>query len=70
MKKLILIVLIAAACFTSFGCDNSTQTWDERMQRYALIQDIQNKQIADDWDVIWLADHNSRLTYWHPYVGW
>ena len=42
---------------------------EQRLSRLQMIQDIQTRQMVDDWDTIWLTDHVSYLSQWHGYVG-
>jgi hypothetical protein len=50
------------------------QNWDEgiidtkadRWNRINLIRDIEDRGFRDDLDMIFLADHSTGLTEWHP----
>ena len=68
MKKL-LIVLVLLLGGAMIGCDGMIQTSRERQLRNKQIRDVQYRQLVDDWDTLWLYEHNSRLTEWHPRVG-
>ena len=41
----------------------------ERHARMSLINDIQARQLQDDWDYIWLYDRSSHLSRWHARAG-
>ena len=45
---------------------------DDRSQRWArfnLSRDINDRELQDDFDMIFLLDRNSYLTQWHPSTG-
>ena len=47
------------------GCGAGVvRTQAERMNVYRQTLDMDLRQIADDWDTIWLADRQYRLTRW------
>jgi hypothetical protein len=66
MKTAILLVLLLAVTLT--GCTVMESPAD-RGRRYANITEMNLRMMGDDWDTIWLYDHNSRLSRWHPYLG-
>jgi hypothetical protein len=66
MKTAILLVLILAVTLT--GC-TVMETPAQRCRRYGNVSELYLRMVGDDWDSIWLYDHNSRLSQWHPYVG-
>lgn len=41
----------------------------EREHRLGLINDIQARQLQDDWDYFWLYDRSSNLTRWQARAG-
>ncbi len=41
----------------------------DRKARISLINDIQARQLQDDWDYIWLYDRSSHLSYWQTRAG-
>lgn len=51
------------------GCTGMVDSSSERYRRYEQIEDINRRQLVDDWDYLWLNEKNSRLTQWHPRVG-
>lgn len=54
--------------FPTDRCPGVIDSSTDRVIRTSMIDDVQDRQIVDDWDYIWLYDHESRLTYWHPTV--
>lgn len=62
MRKIVVFSLVAAAAFCSSGCDGVVKTWEDRKLTYKQVNDMDMRQIADDWDKIWLADRQYRLT--------
>jgi len=67
MKKLILL-LVLLGVLTSTGC-TLTETAAERRRRTYQITNLQMRMMVEDWDYIWLYDHNTQMTQWHPWVG-
>ncbi len=63
MRKLAILGLFVAAAFVS-GCAGVVKTQEDRDNTYAQVMDMDARQIADDWDAIWLADRQYRLTRW------
>jgi hypothetical protein len=66
MKTAILLMLILAVTLT--GC-TVMETPTQRCQRHGSITELNLRMMGDDWDSIWLYDHNSQLSRWHPYIG-
>lgn len=52
-------------------CDGSTlvETACERQARIAMQTNLNCREALEDWDYFWLNERTSRLTQWHPYVG-
>jgi hypothetical protein len=49
----------------SAGCGPGVvKTSAERMNTYRQTLDLDMRQLADDWDTLWLADRQYRLTRW------
>ena len=65
MRKWMLYAIVAVGAAASSGCHGVVKTWDDRKYTYEQILDMDTRQIADDWDKIWLADRQYRLTRWH-----
>ncbi len=49
----------------SAGCATVTKTPAEVRNTYKQELDLDMRQIADDWNMIWLADRQYRLTRWY-----
>jgi hypothetical protein len=71
MKKLMMILLLTAfllpgLCALS-GCDygGMVLTAQDRNQRLARDFDMDNRQLIEDWDYLWLIDEPSQLTIWY-----
>lgn len=64
MRTLALLGLLAgivALC----GCEGVVKNFDERMNQYGQTLDMDTRQLVDDWDYLWLADRQYRMTRWH-----
>jgi hypothetical protein len=68
MKKLLLALALLVGSL-AIGCNLPT-TAHERAVRYENIVGLQGRMVNDDWDAIWLMERNTRLSRWHPRVGW
>lgn len=47
------------------GCAGVVRTPEERANVFRKSVDMDLKQLADDWDTLWLQDRQYRLTRWH-----
>lgn len=64
MRKLaILVAGLLGVAVT--GCNGVVKNYDERMNTYGQALDMDLRQMVDDWDKVWLADRQYRLTRWH-----
>lgn len=66
MRACLLFGLLIGVLTVLGGCGRGVvKTKAERWNAYreALHMDI--RQMADDWDTLWLADRQYRLTRWH-----
>jgi outer membrane lipoprotein-sorting protein len=68
MKKLLVLCLLVIGGMFMNGCTVS-ETVSERHRRIAQITNLQMKMAVEDWDYIWLYDHNIRMNTWHTYIG-
>jgi hypothetical protein len=64
MRKWIFIGLLAAGALAT-GCTTVTKTPRENVDNFRSITELDMREIGDDWNLIWLADRQSRLTRWH-----
>jgi hypothetical protein len=60
-----IVLALGAGILMLAGCHGMVDTYEERENRYAEILDRDLRQFADDWDAVWLADRQYRLTRWH-----
>jgi hypothetical protein len=69
MKKLLIamIAMIVLSC-ALVGC-TSYETPIQHGQRLWLQEDVQSRQMVQDFDSFWLFDHPSRLTLWAGQTG-
>jgi hypothetical protein len=64
MRKCVLLTLIfGLSVFAGCGA-GVVKTPDERMNTYRQVLNMDMRQLADDWDTLWLADRQYRLTRW------
>ena len=64
MRKSVLFGLLVSLSGL-WGCGAGVvKTPAERMNTYRQVLDLDLRQIADDWDTIWLADRQYRMTRW------
>ena len=61
-KLLILVAIVGLASIAGCGVTRSSQEI-RNVNMQALDMDM--RQIVDDWNMLWLADRQSRLTRWH-----
>jgi hypothetical protein len=63
MRKWAFLGLVAAAWAVA-GCNGVVKNYDQRMNTYGQVLDMDTRQLVDDWDKFWLADRQYRLTRW------
>lgn len=63
MRKCLLLLLVAAASMV--GCATVTKTPEENLAATRAVTELDLRQMADDWNLLWLVDRQSRLTKWH-----
>jgi len=64
MRIWLFLGLLAAVALAG-GCATLTLTPGESMANYRSIVDTDLHAMADDWNSIWFADRQTRLTRWH-----
>lgn len=64
MWKWMLIGLLAGVALTT-GCATVSKTPAENLNNTRSIVELDMREMADDWNLIWLTDRQSRLTRWH-----
>ena len=66
MKKLLMAMILLSIVLV--GCTTS-ETPIQHGQRLWLQEDVQARQMVEDFDMFWLFDRPSRLTQWHGQTG-
>jgi len=66
MKKLLIAMILLSSVLV--GCTTS-ETPIQHGQRLWLQEDVQSRQMVEDFDMFWLFDHPSRLTMWNEQLG-
>lgn len=66
MKKLLIAMILLSSVLV--GC-TTDETALQHGQRLWLQEDVQSRQMVEDFDMFWLFDHASRLTQWHGQTG-
>ncbi len=64
MYKLLWLGLLVGLGMLA-GCATVSKTPEENLTTQRQIAELDLRQVADDWNLIWLADRQSRLTRWH-----
>ena len=63
MRKWIFLGLLAGLAAAA-GCATVSKTPEENLYTYRAINELDMREITDDWNLIWLADRQCRLTRW------
>lgn len=63
MRNWLLLGLLASLALAG-GCATVTKTGPENMATFKRNVEFEARQIADDWNLIWMADRQCRLTRW------
>ncbi len=69
MQKRIVMGLLASAALSalalSTGCATLTMTAKEDQNQIKDSWNTDLHAMADDWNMIWMTDHQTTLTRWH-----
>lgn len=65
MRVLICLGGLVLAGMLTSGCATVTKTAEESTMNINQIADLDARQVAEDWNSIWFAEHQTRLTRWH-----
>ncbi|MFO0840404.1 MAG: hypothetical protein U1D55_18000 [Phycisphaerae bacterium] len=65
MRRTIWVTGLILGLLSLNGCNTPTKTFAERVNTYNEVMESDFEQLADDWDLIWLADRQYRLSRWH-----
>lgn len=60
-----LIIGLTVAVAAAAGCATVTQTPSENQASVKAVTELDLRQMADDWNLMWLVDRQSRMTRWH-----
>jgi hypothetical protein len=64
MRKGVLFGILIGLSFLA-GCTSGVvKTGPERVNSFRHSADMDFRQIADDWDTLWMVDRQTRLTPW------
>ena len=63
MRKWFLLGLLAGLSFAA-GCATVTMTPEQNQANTAQIWELEMRQLADDWNLIWMTNRPNRLTRW------
>jgi hypothetical protein len=64
MRMWLLLGLLAGLALAT-GCATVTRTPEENSANVRSVLELDMREMADDWNLIWLADRQGRLTRWH-----
>lgn len=63
MRALMILGLLVGLTFLA-GCATMTQSSADVRNTYSRVCEYDMRQLADDWNRMWLLDRPSRLTRW------
>lgn len=64
MRMWLLLGLLAGLALAT-GCATVTMSAQENRASVRSVLELDMREMADDWNMIWLADRQNRLTRWH-----
>ena len=64
MRMWPLLGLLAGLALAT-GCATVTKSPEENVANVRSVLELDMREMADDWNMIWLADRQNRLTRWH-----
>jgi hypothetical protein len=64
MRTLAFLVLLVGLSLLA-GCQTVAKSPEEVRRSYRQQLDLDMRGIADDWNLIWLADRQHRFTKWY-----
>ena len=64
MRKWLVLGLLAGLSLAA-GCATVTKTAAENRATHRQIVELDMREIGDDWNLIWMADRQCRLSRWH-----
>jgi hypothetical protein len=63
MRMWLLLGLLAGLALAT-GCATVTRSPKENVANVRSVLELDMREMADDWNMIWLADRQNRLTRW------
>jgi hypothetical protein len=64
MRMWLLLGLLAGLAVAT-GCATVTMSPQENRANVRSVLELDMREMADDWNMIWMADRQTRLTRWH-----
>jgi hypothetical protein len=64
MRIVLFLALLAGASLAA-GCATVTKTPQENVANVRSVLELDMREMSDDWNMVWLADRQGRLTRWH-----
>ena len=64
MRRFVLLALLLCP-FVTIGCAGVTKSSAEIARANDRALDMDLRQMTDDWNTLWLADRQYRLTRWY-----
>lgn len=64
MRKLLWLCVLAGLAAAS-GCATVTRTAEENQAAWRQAAELDFRAIGDDWNLIWMADRQTRMTRWY-----
>lgn len=65
MRRLCCLVVLITPLVVLTGCQGVVKSKEEVRATYDRVLDMDMRQMSDDWNLLWLADRQYRLTKWH-----
>ena len=63
MRKWLLLGLLGGLAAAA-GCATVTKSPADNVANFRSIVELDMREMADDWNMIWLTDRQGRLTKW------
>lgn len=66
MRRALLLGLLAGLGLgLAAGCATVTMTPEENLRHTRQVFELDLRELADDWNYVWLTDRQCRLTRWY-----
>ncbi len=63
--RLLAVIGLAAGLLFAVGCATQTKSGTEVRSTYRQVMATDLQQMSHDWNILWLADREYRLSRWH-----